>query len=137
MTKMLAVTLISTAMFVFNAANAAAADRVKPGQWETKLTAGSAPPMVTKYCISAAEAALMNGDLATLRKYLEDSTAEKTKGRCSVKSVELNDNRTVVTMACGKAESVGTTTYFGDRYESVNSNGSTVVGKRLGACPKQ
>jgi hypothetical protein len=77
----------------------------------------------------------MNGDLATLRKYLTESTTTNTKGRCSVKSVDLKDDRTIVAIVCGKSEVVGTTTYHGDRYESTNSNGTTVVGKRLGACP--
>lgn len=117
------------------AANAFAADRVQAGLWETKLSAAPSKPMVTKYCITAADAALMNGDLPTLRKYLQESTAEKSKGRCSVKSVELKANRTVVTTVCGKVQMVSTTTYFGNRYEATNSNGTTLSGKRLGACP--
>jgi hypothetical protein len=130
---MIAMTLCS--MLV--TAAAVAADRVQAGQWETKLTRGAAAPMATKYCISAAEARLMSGDLATLRKYLVDSMAENTGGRCAVTKVELSGNRTVVTTVCGKNEVVGTTTYHGDRYESSNSDGSTVVGKRLGACPSK
>jgi hypothetical protein len=134
-TKLFAVTLLFSAMILFGAASASAADRVQAGQWETKLTGATPQPMVTKYCITPAEAKLMNGDLATLRKYLVESTAEKTKGRCSVKNVALNGNRTVVTMVCGKSEVVGTTTYHGDHYESTSSNGTTVTGKRLGGCP--
>lgn len=38
-------------------------------------------------------------------------------------------------MACGKIEVVSTTTYYGDRYSSTSSNGTTLAGKRLGACP--
>ncbi len=135
MRKIFAVTLLLSATLILAAPNAVAAERVRAGQWETKLTVGSAKPVLTKYCISAADAALMNGDLPTLRKYLEQSTATNTKGRCSVRKVELSGNRTVVTLVCGKTESVGTTTYYGDRYESSNSNGTTVVGKRLGVCP--
>jgi hypothetical protein len=116
------------------AANAFAADRVKPGQWETKMSFGAAKPMISTHCITANEAALMNSDVATLRKYLERQTAANTKGRCSVKNVEIRGNSTIVTMACGKREVVGTTTYYGDHYESKSSNGTTMVGKRLGAC---
>jgi len=134
MMKTLAMCLLSSAL-LFCAADASAADRVQAGQWETTLTGATPQPMVTKYCITAAEARAMNGDLATLRKYLEESTAANTKGRCAVKDVELDGNRTVVTMKCGKTEVVGTTTYHGDRYESTSSNGSTVTGRRLGACP--
>lgn len=133
MTKFSAVLFSLAALLVPSATFAA--ERVQPGQWSTTMTIGSSKPMVTKYCITAADARLMNGNLATLRKYLEESTATKTKGRCAVKNVELNGNRTIVTIACGKTEVVGTTTYHGDHYESSSSDGSTVVGKRVGECP--
>jgi hypothetical protein len=113
-----------------------AADRVQAGRWEATMRTGSAKPIATQYCISALEARSMSGDLATLRKYVEESTKANTAGRCSVKAVALKDNRTTVTIACGKSEVTNTTTYHGDRFESTSSNGSTVAGKRLGACPK-
>jgi glycosyltransferase A (GT-A) superfamily protein (DUF2064 family) len=119
------------------AVNASGADRVQAGLWETTLTGAAPKPTVTKYCITAADAAWMNGDLATLRKHLQESTAEKSRGRCSVKNVELKANRSIVTTACGKVEMVSTTTYFGDRYEATNSNGTTLSGKRVGACPSK
>ena len=130
MTRMLAVLLLC-------ATSVAAAERVQPGEWETTMTMGSTQPMVGKYCITAAEAKSMSGDLATLRTYLEESTRNNTDGRCSLKDVALTGNRTVVTIACGKTEVTNTTTYHGDRYESASSNGSSVAGKRLGACPKR
>ena len=115
--------------------SAAAADRVQAGQWETKMTIGSGKPMVTKYCITAAEARSMNGDEATLRKYLVESTAANTGGRCLVRSVTLKDDVTTVAIVCGKTEVVTSTSYHGDKYESSSSNGAKVAGKRLGACP--
>jgi hypothetical protein len=124
------------AVLLLCATSVTAADRVQAGEWETTMTMGSAKPMVSKYCITAAEAKHMSGDLATLRKYLVESTATNTAGRCSVKDVALTGNRTVVTIACGKTVVTNTTTYHGDRYESTSSNGSTVAGTRLGACPK-
>jgi hypothetical protein len=136
-TKLLAVTLFSSATLFLTASNAAAADRVQAGEWENKMTIGAGKPMLTKQCITAADAKLMNGDVATLRKYLEQSTATNTRGRCTVKDVKIATNRTVVTIACGKTEVVGTTTYHGDRYESTSSNGTTLVGKRVGACAKR
>lgn len=135
MTRMFAVSLLS-ATLLLSATNLAAADRIQAGQWESKMTLGTGKPMLTKYCITAADAASMNGDLATLRKYLEESTAASTKGVCTVKNVTLNGNRTVVTLVCNKNEVTNTTTYHGDRYESTSSNGATVDGKRLGSCPK-
>lgn len=135
MSRMLAVVLFSLATLVA-ASNAGAADRVKAGWWETTLTMGSGKPMVTKYCITDSDARLMNGDLATLRKYLVESTAASTRGVCTVKNVELKGgNRTIVTLVCGKNEVTNTTTYYGDRYESTSSNATKVAGKRVGACP--
>jgi hypothetical protein len=133
--KTFAMSLLAAATFVFASASAAAADRVHSGEWETKMTPPSGAPIVTKHCITDAEARLINGDAAALRKYVEDSTAKNTRGRCAVKKVDVNGNRTVVTIACGKLEVVGTTTYFGDRYESSSSNGTKLTGKRVGACP--
>jgi hypothetical protein len=134
--NMLAVTLFSSGILFLSASNAAAADRVQAGEWENKMTMGAAKPTLTKHCITAAEAKAMNGDVAVLRKYLEQSTAANTRGRCTVKSVELKANVTTVTIACGKTEVTSTTTYHGDHYESSSSNGTTLVGKRLGACRK-
>src|SRR5688500_9181504 len=121
--KTLAVMFFSFATIAIHAA-----DRVQAGQWETSLTMGTGKPMVSKYCIGAAEANAMNGDEAGLRKYLEESTAANTKGRCFVKSVRLEGDTTTVALACGKTEVSSTTTYFGDRYESKSSNGATVAG---------
>lgn len=99
------------------------------------MAVGTGKPMVTKFCITAADAKSMSGDEATLRKYLEESTDKNTGGRCAVKSVKLDGNRTVVNMVCGRTEIVTTTTYYGDRYEATTSNGAVVSGKRLGDCP--
>jgi ketosteroid isomerase-like protein len=132
--KMRLIVLLSSATLLLHAGSAAAADRVKAGQWETKMTMGGRP-MVSAYCITAAEAKLMNGDAAAVRRYVEESTEKNTRGRCSVKRVTVSGNRTVVTIVCGKSEVVGTTTYHGDHYESTSSDGTTLTGKRIGACP--
>jgi N-acetylmuramic acid 6-phosphate (MurNAc-6-P) etherase len=126
---------IAIALLSFATISIDAADRVRAGKWETSLTMGAGKPTVSTYCITASEAKLMNGDLAAMRKYVEESTAKNTKGRCAVQSVELNGNRTVVTIACGKTKVTGTTIYHGDRYEYSSSNGMTMTGKRTGACP--
>lgn len=116
-------------------ADAVAAQRVQAGKWETTLKIGSAPASAATYCISAAEAASMNGDAASLRNYIVKSTTEKTNGRCAMTKLELSGNRVVVTVTCGTTVMVSSTKYFGDRYESTTSDGTTVTGKRLGACP--
>jgi hypothetical protein len=128
----------AAALFIFTmllvSGNAAAAERVQAGEWETTMTIGSGKPMVTKYCITPAEARSMNGDEAGLRKYLEASTAENTGGRCLVRSVTLKGDVTTVAIVCGKTELVTSTRYLGDKYESSSSNGAKVAGKRLGTC---
>lgn len=133
--KVLAVSLFFSTLFLC-AAGVQAAERVQAGEWETTLSMGTGKPIVAKYCISAAEAKAMNGDEAGLRKYLEESTASNTKGRCTVKSVKLEGDTSSVALVCGKIEVASTTRYFGDRYESKSSSGTAVAGKRLGDCPK-
>jgi hypothetical protein len=135
MTRRLIATVVSCVALMLGAQSTAAADRVQAGEWETKMTLQSGKPLVSRYCISAADAEAMNGDLPALRKYLEESTKATTQGRCKVKNVELKGNRTIVTIACGKKESVGTTTYHGNRFEASSSDGPTITGKRVGACP--
>jgi hypothetical protein len=126
---------LAALLLVVAATAVTAADRVQQGQWQTTMTSGSAKPTVTTHCITADEAKFMNSDAATLRKWVEQSTAKNTRGRCAVKSVEVAGNRTVVAIACGKTVVTGTTTYHGDRYESSSSNGTKMVGRRVGACP--
>lgn len=128
--------VIAVIAVALNAVNGVAAERVQPGKWETKLKIGKGAASAATYCISSAEAASMNGDAASLRRYVEKSTAEKTNGRCAMSKLELSGNRVVVTVACGKTVMVSTTKYFGDRYESTTSDGTTITGKRLGACTK-
>src|SRR4051794_13796126 len=101
MTKRLVAGVVSALIITMSAA---AADRVRAGQWETTMTVGQGKPAVTTHCITSSEAGLMNGDAAALRKYVEESTAQKTKGRCAVRSVVVEGNRTIVTIACGKTE---------------------------------
>ena len=131
MVRVFAVTLLS----LFFVAAAAAADRVRAGEWETTMTLTSGKPMVTRYCITPGEARSMSADEATLRQYLTESTAKNTKGRCTLKSVTLKGDQTTVAIVCGATEVVTTTTYAGDRYESSSTNGAKVSGKRLGECP--
>jgi hypothetical protein len=122
-------------LLLLAATAAAAADRVQSGQWETTMTGVGPKPTVSRYCVTAADAKLMNGDVATLRKYVEQSTAEKMKGRCAVKDVQVKGNQTIVTITCGKTAVTTTTTYHGDRYEAASTAGTALTGKRLGACP--
>ena len=117
-------------LLLCSVAVASAAERVRAGLWETTITIAG-KPVVSSGCITEADAATMNGDAATIRAYLEKSSA---KAGCTVKNVTVNGNQVVVTNVCRRAENVGTTTYKGDSSETVNSNGAKVQSRRVGAC---
>lgn len=127
--------LLAFMIVALTPASGHAADRVHAGQWETTITVKSGSPVTAKTCITAEEASVMNGDTKTLRKYLEESTAKNTGGRCAIKDLEVSGNKITVTMACGKSETVSATTYHGDTWESSTTAGAKVKGRRLGACP--
>ena len=122
--------------FLFTSMSAQAVDRVHAGQWETVLTtkAGNSSP-ATISCLTASEAAFLNGDAAALRKHVEESMAKNTRGRCKVTDLQVKGNAIAVTTACGSNHSVVTTTYHGETYEAVSTAGTTIRGRRLGACP--
>ena len=54
---------------------------------------------------------------------------------CTVKDVKVSGNQVTLNTICGGEENMNTTTYHGDWYEQVNSNGMKVSAKRIGACP--
>ena len=112
-------------------AHADAAERVHAGQWQT--TANVAGQSMTRsICLSADDAALINGDAASIKLYAEKVGAP---AGCKVKDVKISGNQVAVTSICASGkESVGTTTYHGDRYEAVNTNGTKAESKRVGDC---
>ncbi|MEO8217397.1 MAG: DUF3617 family protein [Acidobacteriota bacterium] len=111
-----------------------AADRVQAGMWETTTIRSTGSTTRINGCLTAEDAAFINGDEEGLRKHVTESTARNTKGRCAVKDVKVKDNQVTVTTACGKIENVVTSTYHGDTYE-VSAGAVTMKGRRLGACP--
>ena len=123
--------LLSIAMLALMPAEARAADRVQPGQWETTITAG-ARDRVLKSCVTAAEANVANGDEKTFRASMV-KTAEDAG--CTVKDVKVSGNQVTSDATCGGMQATSTTTYHGDWYEQTSSNGTKVRAKRVGACP--
>ena len=113
------------------AAPAQGADRVRAGQWEVNL--GMAGRSITQStCLAQADADAINGDAKSVRQYAERVSA---KVGCKVSDVKVDGNRVTVTSVCASGkESIGTTTYHGDTYEAVNSNGTTSRAKWVGAC---
>jgi hypothetical protein len=123
--------LLSITMLALAAAVAQAADRVQAGQWEMTIGDG-AQGTPTKRCVTAAHANLVNGDDRTFRESLVKAAEEVG---CTVKDVKVSGNQVILNTVCGGEENMNTTTYHGDWYEQVNSNGIRVSAKRIGACP--
>jgi hypothetical protein len=124
-------TLLLSCMVTCIAVPAGAADRVRPGQWETTLTLAG-HTMTKSMCMSQSDADAINGDPRSVRAKVEKDVSA---GGCKVMDVKISGNQVVVTSVCrdGK-ENVGTTTYHGDSLESVNTNGTRSQSKRVGAC---
>ncbi len=124
----------ASAVLILMASSALAAERVRAGQWETVLTTKQGSATTTAACLTAAEAAFVNGDAAGLRKHLEESMVKNTRGRCTVKDVKVTELTVIVLTACGSNEMTATTTYHGDGYETLTTSGTKITGRRLGAC---
>ena len=130
--KSISVSLVlSITILGLNVTPAPAADRVQAGQWE--ITIGDAAPgTATRSCVTAAHANVANGDDKTFREYLVKAAEEVG---CTVKDVKVSGNQVTIDSVCAGEQNMNTTTYHGDWYEQVNSNGMKIRAKRIGACP--
>jgi len=107
------------------------ADRVRAGQWETTLIM-SGRTVTRSTCLMPSDAAAINGDAASIRAYVERVSAP---AGCKVTDLKVNSNQVTVTTVCAAGTpNVGTTTYHGDSWETVNTNGATAQSKWVGAC---
>lgn len=124
--------LLAALIVVCGAVLAFAADRVRTGQWETTVTfPNGMEPRKSSNCVSEADAAAMNGDVASIRAVLVKDLGESG---CTVKDIAIKGNQVVVTSVCMSRESTSTTTYHGDAFETVTTNGTKIQAKRVGAC---
>jgi len=58
-----------------------------------------------------------------------------TTAACKISDVTIKGNQVVITSVCASGqENVGTTTYHGDRFETVNTNGTTSHATWVGPC---
>jgi len=110
---------------------AEAADRVRPGQWEQTITVAGRT-IAKSTCLTQSDAEAINGDAPSIKAYAEKVSAPAA---CKVSDVTITGNQVVITSVCASGkENVGTTTYHGDRFETVNTNGTTSQAKWVGAC---
>jgi hypothetical protein len=113
--------LLLTCVLACIALPADAADRMRAGQWDE-----------TWSCIAQRDADAMNGDVKSVRAYLEKIIPPTI---CKLTDIKVNGSQIIYTSVCtGGKENVITTNYHGDSFESVDSSGAKTEAKRVGAC---
>lgn len=123
--------VLSITMLALSVTPARGADRVHAGQWEITIGDG-APGSAMRSCVSAAHANVANADDKTFQQYLVKAAEEVG---CTVKDVKVAGNQVTIDSVCAGEPNLNTTTYHGDWYEQVNSNGMKIRATRIGACP--
>ena len=122
---------LSIAMLALCAASARAVDRVQAGQWEITIGDGAQGSAMQR-CVTAAQANVANGDD---RRFQQSLVKAAEESGCTVRDVKVSGNQVTIDSVCAGEKNMNTTTYHGDWYEQVNSNGMKVRAKRIGACP--
>jgi hypothetical protein len=126
------------ALLLAGALSLRAAERMAAGQWEFTLT-GSGESRTVKQCVTEDQANEMNGDTKTARGFAE----KRAKGRCTIKSYDIQGNTVEYSLVCGDRTIDSRTTFAGDTSEgtltTTTADGKvdarTVKARRLGACP--
>ena len=116
-----------------------AAERLQSGQWEFTTSNVSGEKNSVKSCISAEEAASINGDSKTARAYAE----KKAGSRCTVNEYTISGNSTSYSLTCGEVTIKARITHHGDTSEGdlVSKKGAEpevvthMKARRLGDCP--
>jgi Protein of unknown function (DUF3617) len=130
----------AVAALVLPAALLAAPERLHAGQWEFSTSHVEGEPESVKTCVTAEEAASINGGAQTGRAY-----AERNAGAgCKVNDYSVNGDVVTYSVTCGKSTVRATVTYRGD-----TSEGDTVIqregqpdivmhvkARRIGECPR-
>src|ERR1700746_2156040 len=91
----------------------AAPERLHAGQWELTTAHAEGQPDSIKTCISAEEAASINGDAKTARAYAEKTAREG----CKVNEYTVTGNLVTYSVTCGKVTVRAKVTYHGDTSE--------------------
>lgn len=119
---------------------ATAADRMASGKWEAVMTTDGDTRTVT-FCISAAEAASINGGSLTGRDFAEQK-AKKSGSPCVIKAYDIKADTVSYILSCGPRTITDSTSFHGDTSEGVKTivNAGTTIttrvkSRRIGACP--
>jgi hypothetical protein len=82
--------------------------------------------------MSQSDADAMNGDVKSVRAYLEKVIPPTI---CKVTDIKVNGGQVIYTSVCGGgAKNVVTTTYHGDSFEGASTGGTKTEAKLVGAC---
>ncbi len=109
------------------------------GKWELTLT-GDGGSRTFSQCMTPDQANEANGDTKTAREFAE----KKAKGRCTIKSYDIQGDTVKYSLACGDRTIDSTTTYRGGNTSEGVLKTTTADGKvdtkavkahRVGACP--
>jgi len=128
--------LSASTVFLLAMQPVSAADRIASGKWESAITTDGDTKTIT-HCISAAEAASLNGDSKSGRAFAE----KKADGRCAISAYDINGATVSYTLVCGARTIKDKTTFHGETAEgtkTVTGQGetttSTLKSRRIGPC---
>jgi Protein of unknown function (DUF3617) len=123
--------LLLTLAFACLALPADAADRMRAGQW-VGTTAVPGKTFASSQCITQSDADAINGDVKSVREYLERIIPPTS---CKLTDLKVDGGQVIYTSTCGGgAPNVTTATYHGDSFVSLDSKGTKSEGKLMGAC---
>jgi len=122
--------LLLTCLVACVALPADAADRMRPGQWVGEWTGGGRTRH-TSTCVTQSDADAINGDVKSVRAYLEQIIPPTI---CKVTNIKVSGGQIAYTSVCAGKENAITTTYHGDSFESTDASGAKSEAKWAGAC---
>ena len=122
--------LLLTCALACAALPAAAADRVKAGQWVGEWTGGGRT-RPTSTCMTKGDADALNGDIRSVGAYLQKIVPPEV---CKITNLRVSGGEITYTSICNGKENAISTTYHGDSFESTDSSGSKSHAKLVGPC---
>jgi hypothetical protein len=97
-----------------------AQERMRPGMWESAVTAASGQTATRSSCFKPANAAMSNGSPAVVRAETEKAMS---KSACTLKDFNLDSNTLTLTMVCGTTTTHQETKFHGgDSFETTTTN---------------
>src|ERR1700730_6020048 len=114
------------------------ADRMAAGQWEFTMTSNG-ESRTMEQCMTPEKVNDMNGDTKTAPACAE----KKAKGRCTIKSYDIQGDTVKYALVCGDRTIDSSTTFHGETSEGTPTtttaegkvDAKIVKARRLGACP--